>query len=130
MAGRGPQTDISHPRSDPKITYPVAEFGPLDPLLQSNSAAIGGIVYRSGRIPQLANLLIFGDNPSGEIFYVNADRLPDGGQSAIRRILLNDRGQNKTFLEVIQEKNKTQGSRPPGARICGSATEGTGVCSC
>jgi hypothetical protein len=72
------------------------------------------MVYRSTRIPQLSNLLIFGDNPSGEIFYVSADDLPKGGQ-AMRRILLNDGTSSKTFLEVIRAKNATQG-RNPAAR--------------
>jgi hypothetical protein len=74
-----------------------------------SQAAIGGLVYRSTKIPQLTNLLIFGDNPSGEIFYVSADNLPKGGQDSIRRILLNDNGTTKTFLQVIKEKNAAQG---------------------
>jgi glucose/arabinose dehydrogenase len=111
-AGRGSQVNVEGPRSDSKITYPVAEYGQLDPLLQSGSAAIGGLVYRSTRIPRLTNLLIFGDNPSGEIFYVNADNLPKGGQDAIRRILLNDNGAQQTFLQVIKEKNAAQGRTP------------------
>ena len=111
-AGRGTQVNVEGPRSDPKVTYPVAEYGQLDPLLQGGSAAIGGLIYRSTKIPQLTNLLIFGDNPSGEIFYVNADNLPKGGQDAIRRILLNDNGVQKTFLQVIKEKNTAQGRQP------------------
>jgi len=71
-----------------------------------------GVVYRRKEIPQLANLLVFGDNPSGEIFYVSADKLPDGGQDAIRRILFNDKGQTKTLLELIKEKNVAQGKQP------------------
>ena len=50
--------------------------------------------------------------PSGEIFYVNADALPEGGQDPIRRILLNADGEAKTFLEVIQAKNTAQGKMP------------------
>jgi Glucose / Sorbosone dehydrogenase len=110
--GRPTQVDVKDPRSDPKITYPIVEYGQLDPLLQNSSAAIGGLVYRSNKIPQLSNLLIFGDNPSGEIFYVNADNLPKGGQDPIRRILLNDGGTSKTFLQVIKEKNAMQGRQP------------------
>ena len=72
-------------------------------------------MYRSDKIPQLTNLLIFGDNPSGEIFYVNADKLPEGGQDSIRRILVNDGGTSKTFLQVIKEKNAKQ-SRQPATR--------------
>jgi hypothetical protein len=100
------------PRSDPKVTYPIAEWGQIDPLLQPNSAASGLVVYRGNQIKQLANLVIFTDMPSGEIFYVSADKLPSGGQDVIRRILLNSNGSAKTMLQVIQEKNKTQGKAP------------------
>jgi hypothetical protein len=101
--------DTAGPRGDSKITFPIVEYGQPDPLFQPNSAAIGGLVYRGTRIRQLSNLLIFGDNPSGEIFYVNADDLPKGGQDSIRRILLNDNGTSKTFLQVIKERNAAQG---------------------
>jgi glucose/arabinose dehydrogenase len=112
--GRGARgLNIEGPRADPKVAYPVAEYAQVDPLLMGASAAIGGLVYRSNKIPQLTNLLIFGDNPSGEIFYVNADNLPkEGGQDAIRRILLSDGGMQKKFLDVIREKNTAQGRMP------------------
>jgi hypothetical protein len=103
---------VEQPRSDPKVTYPVAEWGQIDPLLQPNSAASGLVVYRGKELPQLANLVIFTDMPSGEIFYVSADRLPSGGQDVIRRILLNSNGTAKTVLAVIQEKNMAQGVKP------------------
>jgi len=103
---------LENRRGDPKVTYPIAEWGQVDALLQPQSAAGGLAFYRSNQIPQLANLLIFADMPSGEIFYVNADNLPSGGQDAIRRILLNDGGTAKTFLEVIKAKNVAQGKTP------------------
>jgi glucose/arabinose dehydrogenase len=102
-----------NPRGDPKVTFPVVEYGQVDPLFQSNSAAIGGLVYRHNAIRQLSDLLIFGDNPSGEIFYVPADKLPpNGGQDAIRRILFDDNGESKTLLQLIQAKNERQGKKP------------------
>ncbi len=102
-----------HPRGDSKVTYPVVEYGQIDPLLQNNCAAIGGFVYRHPAIRQLNGLLIFGDNPSGEIFYVSADKLPaGGGQDAIRRILFDDNGEAKTLLQLIQAKNVQQGKKP------------------
>ena len=104
--------DLTKRRADPSVTYPVAEYGQLDPLLQVQSAITGVHVYRSTAIPQLANLLLFGDFPSGEIFYVPADKLPAGGQDAIRRVLLNDAGEAKTFLQVIREKNMKQAKTP------------------
>lgn len=105
---------LDKPRSDPNVTYPVVEYDQRDALLQGNSAAIGGLVYRHTAIRQLADLLIFGDNPSGEIFYVHADKLPPaGGQDAIRRILLDDgSGTPKTFLEIIRAANAKQGKTP------------------
>jgi hypothetical protein len=107
--------NLENPRGDKKMTYPIAEYGQLDPLLQPQSAVTMGVVYRRKDIPQLSNLLIFGDNPSGEIFYVSADKLPNGGQDAIRRVLFNDGGETKTLLKLIQEKNVAQG-KPASTR--------------
>ena len=106
--------DLSNRRSDPAVTYPVAEYGQLDPLLQTQSAVTGVHVYRGNAIPQLANLVLFGDFPSGEIFYLQADRLPSGGQDAIRRVLLKDGAEAKTLLQVIREKNARQGKPQTG----------------
>jgi Glucose / Sorbosone dehydrogenase len=97
---------------DPAMTYPIVEFDHTDPLLQPVVAVTGVFAYRGTTIKQLTNKLLFGDNPSGEIFYVDADNLPKGGQGSIRRILFNDRGMTKTLLQLIQEKNRAQGRRP------------------
>jgi hypothetical protein len=97
------------------VTYPVVEYGQPDPLLQPSSAVTGVIVYRANAIKQLANLVLFGDNPSGEVFYVNADKLPQGGQGPIRRVLFAHGGTAKTLLEIIKEKNVAQG-RPAATR--------------
>jgi hypothetical protein len=103
---------LEQPRSDPAMTYPVAEYGQVDPLLQNQSAASGLILYRGKEIPQLSNLLIFTDLPSGEMFYVSADKLPPGGQDAIRRIAIGTEGDFKTMLQVVQAKNQAQGKKP------------------
>jgi hypothetical protein len=95
-------------RSDPKMMYPIAEFDHTDPLLQRLAAATGIYAYRDKAIPQLTNKLIFGDNPSGEIFYVDADALPKGGQN-FHRILFTDKGETKTLLQILKEKNMQQG---------------------
>jgi hypothetical protein len=101
------------PRSDPKVTYPVVEWGQLDPLLLANnsSASVGVVVYRSTTIPQLTNRLLFGDMPSGELFHVSADALPAGGQDPIRRVrfVTAAGAAPRTFLEIIKEKNQAQG---------------------
>jgi glucose/arabinose dehydrogenase len=125
----GSEVSLDAPRSDPKVTYPVVEFAQLDPLLQNSSAVTMGYVYRHDRIKAFRNLLLFGDNPSGEMFYINADKLPpNGGQDAIRRIVLNDpstgsgspraksrgdKGQTKTLLEVVKATAEAKGRKPP-----------------
>jgi glucose/arabinose dehydrogenase len=100
-------------RGDSKVTYPVVEYSHSDPLLQGNAAVTGVVVYRGSQIPQLANLVLFGDNPSGEIFYFNADRVPNGGQDPIRRVMLMDKGTAKSLLGVIRDRANANGSRQP-----------------
>ena len=103
---------LANQRGDAQMTYPVVEYGQLDPLLQPASAVTGVYVYRATAIPQLANLVLFGDNPSGEVFGFSADNLPAGGQEAIRRILFNQGDGPKTLLQLIQKKNIAQGKEP------------------
>ena len=106
------EVSLADPRSASGLTYPVAEYAHANPLLQSRSAVTGVVVYRETAIPQLANLVLFGDNPSGEVFYIQADQLSRGGQSAIRRVLFNDGGEPKTLLQLVQAKNREQGKTP------------------
>jgi hypothetical protein len=90
------------------------EFAQLDPLLQNSSAVTMGYIYRHNRLKKLSNLLLFGDNPSGEMFYVNVDKLPrNGGQDAIRRIVFNDKGQTKNLFDLVKAKTAEQGKKPP-----------------
>jgi hypothetical protein len=107
---------LEGPRSDPAMTYPIVEWGQLDPLLQTQAASASVVAYRGSAIPQLTNRLIFTDMPSGEIFHVSADNLPNGGQDAIRRVLITDGGAAKTLLQIIQEKNQSQ-LKPPSTRV-------------
>lgn len=100
--------DMESPRSAAGLTWPIVEYDHSDPLFQRQVAVTGVVIYRSDVIPALHNKVIFGDNPSGELFYVGADGPHSGGQASIRRILLNDGGSAKTFLQVIQAKNAEQ----------------------
>src|SRR4051812_29177391 len=95
-------------RADATMKYPIVDFDHTDPLLQRLAAATGIYAYRDKAVPQLTNKLIFGDNPSGEIFYVDADAVPKGGQN-FHRILFTDRGETKTLLQIIKDKNMQQG---------------------
>ena len=102
------EVDLDNPRGAAGLTWPVVEYDHDDALLQRGSAITGLNIYRGDAIAQLRNLMIFGDIPSGELFYVNADRLPAGGQSAIRRILLKDGDAQTTLLQLVREKNAKQ----------------------
>jgi hypothetical protein len=109
--GRG-GVSIESPRSDPNVVYPFAEYDQIDPALLPNasSAAVSIVVYRSTTIPQLTNRIVFGDMPSGATFHVSADKLPAGGQDAIRlvRFVTADNPTPRPVLDIIQEKNRAQ----------------------
>jgi len=106
------EVDTSDPRGDPEVTFPVVEYDQIDDILAPSSAVTGVVVYRHDRLPDLRGRILFGDFPTGEIFHFDADDLPDGGQEAIRRLLLLDGGEEKTFLQVIRETNEAQGRSP------------------
>ena len=108
------EVSLANQRGDASVTYPVVEYGQLDPLLQRSSAATGVYVYRETTISQLTNLVLFGDNPSGEVFCFPADDLPEGGQQAVRRVLFDVDGGDgpKTLSHLIQAKNVAQGRAP------------------
>ncbi|MGH7469584.1 MAG: PQQ-dependent sugar dehydrogenase [Longimicrobiales bacterium] len=112
--GRG-GIDPTGARADDRMIFPIAEYDHTDPILTGRAASTGLIVYRGNAIRQLSNLIIFGDNPSGEVFYVSADNPPAGGQDPIRRILFNDGGEARTLLDLIRKTNVEQ-SRQPAAR--------------
>jgi hypothetical protein len=105
------QVDPARQREEAGLTWPVVEYDHLDPLFQ-RAAITGVIIYRQPAMRPLQNKMIFGDNPSGQIFYVDADNLPNGGQAAIRQILFNDKGTRKTLLQLIVAKNTQQGKEP------------------
>ena len=106
------EIDMSDPRADRELSYPVVEYDHADPILIGRAAITGVVAYRSDAIPQLTGRLLFADYPSGEIFHVSADDLPEGGDSAIRRVLLRDGGEQRTFLDLIRAKNREQGREP------------------
>jgi glucose/arabinose dehydrogenase len=108
------------PRSDSSVTYPIAEWDQLDPVLLDNnsSAAVSLVVYRATTIPQLTGRLLFGDMPSGAMFHVSADTLPAGGQDSIRlvRFVTADNTTPRPVLDIIQDKNRSQGRTPVAFR--------------
>ncbi len=106
------EVSLVDPRGEAGLSYPVVEYGQLDPLFQPSSMATGLVVYRDDAVPQLRDLVLFGDGPSGEVFYFSADDLPEGGQDAMRRVLFRDGGGTRTLLQLVQERNVNQGRSP------------------
>ena len=102
---------LRNPRADAAVTYPVVEFDQQDPLFGRLVAVTGPVVYRHHAIPNLTNRVLFGEMVSGEVFYFNADDLPDGGQDAIRRVLFHHAGKVKSFLQMVKEKVAWQGRK-------------------
>ena len=101
--------DTTGARGDAAMTYPIAEYDHSDSILTNRAAVTGVIVYRNGPITQLRNRILFGDMPSGEVLHVSADDARAAGQGHIRRVLFNDKGEVKTYLQLIREKNAQQG---------------------
>ena len=121
-----PHVVLTERRGDPAVRYPVVEYDHIDPIFtvtRPYTAATGVVVCRECAVPQLNGKVIFGDLPSGEVFYFSADDLPNGGAAAIRRILLTTdgpiddegdwpgRGQGKTLLELIRARNVAEGRK-------------------
>ena len=122
-----PRVVLTERRGDPAVRYPVVEYYHNDPILTVTTpftAATGVVVCRECAVPQLNGKVIFGDLPSGEVFYFSADDLPtNGGAAAIRRILLTTdgpiddegdrprRSQGKTLLELIRARNAAEGRK-------------------
>ena len=103
---------LRNPRADAAVTYPVVEFDQRDPLFDDRFVAVTGpVVYRHHAIPPLTGRVLFGELVSGEVFFFNADDLPDGGQDAVRRVLLRHDGEVKSFRRMVEEKVAAQGRK-------------------
>jgi hypothetical protein len=108
--------DAANPRGDAAMVFPVVEYAHGDPLLQRQVAVTGVHVFRTNVVPALANKVLFGDNPSGELFWFDADNPPKGGVAGMHRVLLRQAGgPTKTLLALIREQNARQG-KPAASR--------------
>jgi hypothetical protein len=100
---------------DSSLVYPVVEYQHGDPPLMNRAAATGVYVFRGdASVPALEDKLLFGDNPSGELFWVDmSGAAPNGGSEAIHRILLRPAGGQPTrLLDLVHAKNAEQGKTP------------------
>ena len=104
---------IEDQRGEPRMTYPVVEYDHRDPLFQPRRDRPASIVYRADRDSRSSqHLLIFGDNPSGEIFYVDADKLPNGGQDCHPPDPVQRQGHAKDAAPADSGEERAQGKEP------------------
>lgn len=78
------------------ISYPVAEYDHNNGV----AAISGGYEYWGKTIPALHGKYIFGDIPSGRLFYVNMNELKPGKQATIHEWRLSVNGVVKTLREL------------------------------
>jgi glucose/arabinose dehydrogenase len=78
-----------------KITYPIAEFDH-----DEGKAISGGFEYWGTTIPQLTGKYLFGDIPSGRLFYIDIADVKQGKLAPIKewKILIN--GSPSTLLKL------------------------------
>lgn len=62
-----------------KITYPIVEFDH-----DEGNAITGGYEYEGNFIPQLHGKFLFGDIPSGRLFYINTADIKQGSLATVR----------------------------------------------
>ena len=109
---RGGRSSTSRAR-DPKVTYPVVEYGQLDPLLQPQ---LGG--DRRRRLPRHARSrssptwCCSATTRAARSSTSTPTSCPTAGRTPIRRVLFGTSGAPRTLLPLIQEKNTAQGKTP------------------
>jgi glucose/arabinose dehydrogenase len=77
------------------VTYPVAEFDH-----DEGHAICGGYEYWGNAIPALKGKFLFGDIPSGRLFYVDMADIKLGKQAPIHEWRISMNGQQKTLKEL------------------------------
>lgn len=79
-----------------KITYPIAEYGHHG----GSTAISGGFEYWGTAIPQLSGKYLFGDIPSGRLFYIEMADIKQGKQAPIKEWKISIDGKQKTLTEL------------------------------
>ncbi|MEO8764703.1 MAG: PQQ-dependent sugar dehydrogenase [Ginsengibacter sp.] len=77
------------------FNYPVAEFDH-----DEGKAISGGLEYWGTAIPQLKGKFLFGDIPSGRLFYIDMADIKQGKQAIIKEWKISINGVNKTLKDL------------------------------
>jgi glucose/arabinose dehydrogenase len=80
------------------VTYPVAQFDH-----DEAQAISGGHVYRGTALPVLQGTYVFGDIPTGRLFYLDADAVQPGRQVAVLELGLLSGGKPTSFRALVGE---------------------------
>lgn len=78
-----------------KVTYPVAEYDHDD-----GNAWAGGYEYRGTAIPQLRGKYLFGDIPSGRLFYIDMAAIQTGKLAPIKQWNITINGVPRTLKDI------------------------------
>jgi len=78
-----------------KITYPVAQYDHGEGM-----AISGGYEYWGTTIPQLKGKLLFGDIPTGRLFYVDMATIKQGKQALVKEWKISVNGAQRTLKEL------------------------------
>ena len=78
-----------------KITYPIAEYDH-----DEGKAICGGFEYWGKALPLLAGKYLFGDIPTGRLFYINMADVKQGKQTLIKEWRISINGTQKTLLQL------------------------------
>lgn len=78
-----------------KITYPVAEYDH-----DEGKAISGGFEYAGTTIPQLKGKYLFGDIPSGRLFYIDIGDIKQGTQAPVKEWKISLSGTSRTLVEI------------------------------
>jgi mono/diheme cytochrome c family protein len=79
------------------FTYPVAEYDH-----DEGKAICGGFEYTGSRLPELKGKYLFGDIPTGTLFYVNVSDLGRGKMAEIKKWRLSLHGKISTLEEICK----------------------------
>lgn len=77
------------------VTYPVAQFDH-----DEGKAISGGFEYTGTAVPQLKGKFLFGDIPTGRLYYFDMADMKQGKQAPIKEWKVTIDGSAKTFREV------------------------------
>jgi glucose/arabinose dehydrogenase len=89
---------LSHDDSTYKITYPVAEYDH-----DEGKAICGGYEY-SATIPQLKGKFLFGDIPTGRLFYINTKDIKHGSAAPIHEWQISINGSVRKLSDLCGDE--------------------------